>query len=204
MAYELEVRRATRSVSHINLQFGVGPNLDVITQVGSLDALGEPLTGDDPADMAGRMTLETADRLVAEESEPALPQYQHLVGASRPVSGGTSDGPGPATLIDPYLLRALAVVSYAPSFSNCACCCVGGQHRAFSAALGGVICEGCRPARAAQSASETLALLGALLQGGLSKTRQVPDHVAREASGIAEGVAWHVDRNLESVAHVEC
>jgi DNA repair protein RecO (recombination protein O) len=152
------------------------------------------------------MMLETADRLVAEESEPALPQYQHLVGASRPVSGGTSDGPGPVTLIlDPHLLRALAVASYAPSFSNCACCCVGEQHRAFSAALGGVICEGCRPARAAQSASETPALLGALLEGSWSETHQVPDHLQQKASSIASAVAaWHVDRNLRSVAHVKC
>jgi DNA repair protein RecO (recombination protein O) len=49
-----------------------------------------------------------------------------------------------------------------------------------------------------------LALLGALLEGRWSDTRQVPDRVAREASGItAAFAAWHLDRNLRSLAHVE-
>jgi DNA repair protein RecO (recombination protein O) len=47
-------------------------------------------------------------------------------------------------------------------------------------------------------------LLGALLEGRWSDTRQVPDRVARETSGLtAAFVAWHLDRNLRSLAHVE-
>jgi DNA repair protein RecO (recombination protein O) len=47
-------------------------------------------------------------------------------------------------------------------------------------------------------------LLGALLEGRWGETRQVPDRVAREASGItAAFVAWHLDRNLRSLTHVE-
>ena len=69
--------------SHIDLQFAVGRTLDVITQVESLDAFGEPLTGDYPAYTAGQVMLETADRLVVEEAEPALQQYLLLVGALR-------------------------------------------------------------------------------------------------------------------------
>jgi DNA repair protein RecO (recombination protein O) len=47
-------------------------------------------------------------------------------------------------------------------------------------------------------------LLGALLEGRWSDTRQVPDRVARETSGITTAfVAWHLDRNLKSLAHVE-
>jgi DNA repair protein RecO (recombination protein O) len=147
--------------------------------------------------------VETADRLVAEESEPA--PHQLLVGALRAANGGTCDGPRPASLIlDSDLLRALAVAGYAPSFSNCARCGVTGLHRAFSAALSGVKCERCRPGGAAH-ASDTLALLGVLIEGSCSEAHRVPDHVAREAGGIASAfAAWHVDRNLESVTHVEC
>jgi DNA repair protein RecO (recombination protein O) len=191
--------------SHIDLQLAVGHTLDVITQVESLDAFGEPLTDDYPAYTAGQVMLETADRLVVEESEPALQQYLLLVGALRALNQGTSDGRRPPTLIlDSYLLRALAVAGYAPSFSDCARCGVAGPHRAFSPALGGAVCERCRPAGAARPAAETLALLGALLEGRWSDTRQVPDRVAREASGItAAFAAWHLDRNLRSLAHVE-
>jgi DNA repair protein RecO (recombination protein O) len=191
--------------SHIDLQLAVGHTLDVITQVESLDAFGEPLTDDYPAYTAGQVMLETADRLVVEESEPALQQYLLLVGALRALNQGTSDGRRPPTLIlDSYLLRAVAVAGYAPSFSDCARCGTAGPHRAFSPALGGAVCERCRPSGAARPAPETLTLLGALLEGRWSDTRQVLDRVAREASGMtAAFVAWHLDRNLRSIAHVE-
>jgi DNA repair protein RecO (recombination protein O) len=49
-----------------------------------------------------------------------------------------------------------------------------------------------------------LPLLGALLEGRWHDTREVADHVAREASGItAAFISWHLDRNLRSLAHVE-
>jgi len=191
--------------SHIDLQLAVGRSLDVITQVESLDAFGEPLTDNYPAYTAGQVMLETADRLVVEEAEPAVQQYLLLVGALRALNDGTSDGRRPPTLIlDSYLLRALGMAGYAPSFFDCARCGLAGPHRAFSPALGGAVCERCRPAGAARPAPETLALLGALLEGRWRDTRQVSDQVAREASGItAAFLAWHLDRNHRSLAHVE-
>jgi DNA repair protein RecO (recombination protein O) len=191
--------------SHIDLQLAVGRSLDVITQVESLDAFGEPLTDNYPAYTAGQVMLETADRLVVEEAEPAVQQYLLLVGALRALNEGTSDGRrAPTLILDSYLLRALAMAGYAPSFFDCARCGLAGPHRAFSPALGGAVCERCRPAGAARPAPETLALLGALLEGRWRDTRQVTDQVAREASGItAAFLAWHLDRNLRSLAHVE-
>ena len=191
--------------SHVDLQFAVGRTLDVVTQVESLDAFGEPLTGDYPAYTAGQVMLETADRLVVEEGEPAVQQYLLLVGALRVLNQGTRDGARPATLIlDSYLLRALAVAGYAPSFSDCARCGVVGPHRAFSPSAGGAVCEHCRPAGSARPAPQTLLLLGALLEGRWADTRDVTVQTAREASGITSAfVAWHLDRNLRSLAYVE-
>ena len=91
--------------SHIDLQLAVGHSLDVITQVESLDAFGEPLTENYPAYTAGQVMLETADRLVVEESEPAVQQYLLLVGALRALNQGTSDG-RPPTDVDLGLLPA--------------------------------------------------------------------------------------------------
>ena len=191
--------------SHVDLQFAVGRTLDVVTQVESMDAFGEPLTGNYPAYTAGQVMLETADRLVVEENEPAVQQYLLLVGALRVLDRGTNDGPRPATMIlDSYLLRALAVAGYAPSFLDCARCGIAGPHRAFSPAAGGVVCEPCRPPGSSRPAPETLHLLGALLEGRWTDTRLVPRTVAQEASGItAAFVAWHLDRSLRSLAHVE-
>jgi DNA repair protein RecO (recombination protein O) len=191
--------------SHVDLQFAVGRTLDVIIQAESLHAFGEPLTGNYPAYTAGQVMLETADRLVTEEGEPAVQQYLLLVGALRVLNSGTADGArAPSLILDSYLLRALAVAGYAPSFANCARCGVVGPHQAFSPAVGGVVCERCRPPGAARPARETIDLLGALLEGRWRDTRDVDERCAREASGItAAYAAWHLDRNLRSLAHVE-
>lgn len=191
--------------SHVDLQFATGRTLDVVTQAETIGAYGEPLTADYRAYTAGQVMLETADRLVAEEREPALQQYLLLVGALRVLNSGTSDGPRPASLIlDSYLLRSLAVAGYAPTFTDCARCGLVGPHRAFSPAAGGAVCEACRPSGAARPAAETLALLGALLEGRWASTRDVDERTAREASGItAAFVAWHLDRGLRSLIHVE-
>lgn len=191
--------------SHVDLQFAEGRTLDIVTQAESLDAFGDRLGHDYPAYTAGQVMLETADRLVTEEGEPAVQQYALLVGALRVLNAGTGDGPRPASMIlDSYLLRALAVAGYAPSFTDCARCGVVGPHRAFSPSAGGVVCEPCRPTGAARPAPETLELLGALLAGRWPATRDADLRCIREASGItAAFLTWHLDRNLRSLAHVE-
>jgi DNA repair protein RecO (recombination protein O) len=123
----------------------------------------------------------------------------------RALNGGSSNGPRPRMLtLESHLLRALAVAGCAPSFFNGARYCVAPSRRAFSAALDGVVCERCRPAGAARLALETMALLGALPDCRWSDRRQVPDHVAREVSGLTSAfAAWHLDRKPRSLAHVE-
>ncbi|SDT24703.1 DNA replication and repair protein RecO [Microlunatus soli] len=192
--------------SHIDIQLAAGRTLDVVTQVVSIDSFGQRLIGDYPRYTAGEAMLEMADRLVAEEREPALQQYRLLVGALRVLEqGSTSDGPRPASMIlDSYLLRSLAVAGYAPSFGPCARCGTVGPHQAFSAPAGGVVCEICRPSGSARPAAETLALLGALLEGDWPATREVEPFAVRQASGLTAAYAtWHLDRNLKSLAHVE-
>ena len=131
--------------------------------------------------------LETADRLVVEEGEPSVQQYQLLVAALRVLNQGTSDGPRPASMIlDSYLLRALAVAGYAPSFTDCARCGLVGPHTGFSPAVGGVVCERCRPAGSARPSPDTLRLLGALLEGRWPATRDA------SAGGPARGERAHV------------
>ena len=69
--------------------------------------------------------LETCDRLT-EEREPALQQYLLLAGALRSLAGKEHD---PDLVLDAYLLRALAVAGWAPSFHDCARCGAPGPHR---------------------------------------------------------------------------
>ena len=76
--------------SHVDVQLATGHSLDVVAQVESLDAFGGPLSADYPAYTAGQVMLETADRLVVEEGEPALQHYRLLVGALRALGAGTA------------------------------------------------------------------------------------------------------------------
>lgn len=191
--------------SHVDIQFAEGRTLDIVTQVESLHAYGEPLAHDFARYTAGQVMLEAADRLVAIENEPATQQYLLLVGALRVLNEGTRDGlRSPRMVLDSYLLRSLAVAGYAPTFTDCAKCGVEGPHRAFSPSAGGVVCPMCRPPGSAQPRPQTLALLGALLQGRWEATKDQPPEVVREASGVTAGfVSWHLERGLRSLAHVE-
>jgi len=93
--------------SHVDLQFAEGRTLDVVTQVESLHAFGEPLTSDYPGYTAGQAMLETADRLVPEVGEPAVQQYQLLVGALKALGSGTGD----PTLCAPWTYAGLPALS---------------------------------------------------------------------------------------------
>ena len=99
--------------SHVDVQFANGRSLDVVTQVETLHAYDGPLRLDYGAFTAGQAMLEAADRLVAEEREPALRQYRLLLGALRTLGEGTPVGPRPATMVlDSYLLRALSIAAW--------------------------------------------------------------------------------------------
>lgn len=191
--------------SHVDIQLVAGRSLDIVAQVESLHAFGEPLSRDFPRYTAGQVMLETADRLVVEEGQPAVQQFRLLVGALRVLNEGTSDGPRPtATILDSFLLRSLAVAGYAPTFTDCARCGLEGPHRAFSPAAGGVVCTTCRPPGSAQPKAQTLAYLTALLVGDWPATREVPPEAIAEGSGLtAAFTTWHLDRGLRSMAHVE-
>ena len=154
---------------------------------------------------SGQVIVETADRLVVEEGEPARQQYHLLVGALHALTQGTNDGTRPAAMVmDSYLLRALALAGYAPSLTDCARCGAAGPHQSFAPAAGGMVCLRCRPPASAHPASATIDYLAALLTGDWPATREVAEPVIREGSGlVAAFAAWHLERGLRSLTHVE-
>lgn len=191
--------------SHVDLQFATGRTLDVITQAVTLHPYSEPLAHDYERYTIGQVMIETADRLVTEEGEPALQQYQLLVGGLHALTSGTSDGPRPATMVmDAYLLRSVALAGYAPTLADCARCGTTGPHEAFSPQLGGMVCRRCRPPGSAHPAPATVAYLGALLTGNWPATREVAEATVRQGSGlVAAFLSWHLERGLRSLVHVE-
>src|SRR5690606_36516338 len=114
---------------HVDLQFATGRTFDIVTQAEMIAPYGKDITGDYSRYTAGTAILETADRLAAEEGEPALQQYRLLVGALHALARKMRD---PALVLDAYLLRGLSVAGFAPSFVDCARCGAQGPHRFFS------------------------------------------------------------------------
>ena len=182
--------------SHVDLQLVEGRSLDIVAQVVSMDAFGEPLMSDYPRYTAGNAMLEAADRLVGEEGEPAVQHYLLLL--------GTGDDRPSAQILDSYLLRALAIAGYAPSLAECALC--GGKDRLefFNPSTGGMVCLACRPSGSSRIDISTAAHLGALLSGDWDGVSKSSPSVQRTASGLVSAFAsWHIERGLRSLVHVE-
>ncbi len=186
---------------HVDLQLAEGRTLDVITQVVTLSPFARDLGADYPRYTAGTAMLETAERLVHDDGEPAVQQYQLLVGALRALTGGELS---PAWVLDSYQLRALAVAGYAPSFDGCARCGLEGPHRHFHAPSGGMLCDTCRMPGSAAPGAGTVALLAALLGGDWPVVTGADDRARREATGlVATYLSWHLERGLRSLSHVD-
>ena len=177
-----------------------GRNLDTVTQAVSVHGYGAKIAADFDRYAAMSVLLEVAQQLVA-EGEPQLQQYLLLEGALRSLTLGAH----PMTLVvDAYLLRAIAVAGWAPSFSDCARCGLAGPHRAFNIAAGGSVCPQCRPPGSAAPSPGTLELMAALLTGDwvYADASDLVDR--RAASGLVSAyVQWHLERGVRSMGQFD-
>ncbi|MCE1179520.1 MAG: DNA repair protein RecO [Micrococcales bacterium] len=184
----------------VDVQCYEGRNLDTVTQAETLAPYGDAIARDYTAYTAASAMLETCDRLT-EEREPALQQYLLLAGALRSLAERSHD---PALVLDAYLLRALAIAGWAPSFHDCARCGAEGPHRAFNLASGGSVCPMCRPPGSAAPAPETLELLAALLAGDWVVADGSDPRHRREGSGLTSAyLQWHLERGIRSLRLVD-
>jgi DNA repair protein RecO (recombination protein O) len=186
---------------HVDVQLYEGRSLDVVTQAETLGPYGSAIATDYARYTAGTAMLETAERLTETEGEPALQLFLLLTGGLRTLAGGRH---GPGLVLDAFILRALSVAGWAPSFTDCARCGAVGPHRAFAVAMGGSVCSQCRPAGAAAPHPQTLELLAALLTGDWLVADAGEERRRREASGLAAAyLQWHLERQVRSLRLVE-
>jgi len=185
----------------VDVQLHVGRNLDIVTQAETVQPYARAIFADYGLYTAGAVMLETADRLVEAEREPSVQQFWLLAGALRALS---EHAHAPGLVLDSYLLRALAVAGWAPTFSDCARCGEPGPHRAFSVAQGGTVCPRCRPPGSTAPAQETVDLLAALLSGDWAVADATDDRCRREANGIVAAYSqYHLERALRSLRMVD-
>ncbi len=186
---------------YVDVQLYEGRSLDIVTQAETLGPYGSAIAGDYARYTAGTAMLETAERLTETDGEPARQLFLLLAGGLRTLAGGAHD---PGLVLDAFILRALSVSGWAPSFTDCARCGATGPHRAFAVAMGGSVCPQCRPAGAAAPHPQTLDLLAALLTGDWAEADASEQRRRREASGlVAAYLQWHLERQVRSLRLVE-
>ncbi|BDZ50910.1 hypothetical protein GCM10025867_31510 [Frondihabitans sucicola] len=114
-----------------DLQLYEGRSLDIVTQAESLGSYGADIVSDYGSYTAANVMVETADKLT--DAEAGLQQYLLLVGALRALARREHDS---QLVLDSYLLRALSIAGWAPSFGDCAVTGAPGPHSAFVVQLG--------------------------------------------------------------------
>lgn len=186
---------------HIDVQLNEGRSLDMVTQVETIGAYARTICQDYSLYTCGTAMLETADRLVAQEGEPMLQQFQLLAGGLRTLS--QSQQP-PTLILDSYLLRAFSIAGYAPTFTHCAQCGAPGPHRSFSVAQGGAVCTNCREPGANAPAQSTFDLLAALLVGDWPAAALADQRTQDETSALVTAFSqYHLEHSLRSLKMVD-
>jgi DNA repair protein RecO (recombination protein O) len=187
--------------AHIDVQLHPGRNLDIVTQVVSLDAFATDIVSDYGRYTSACAMLETAERLAGEERAPAPELHRLTVGALRAVADGSRPR---ELLLDAYLLRAMSIAGWAPALSECARCATPGPHRAFHVAAGGSVCSYCRPAGATTPPLGVLDLMSALRDGDWEAAESAPQSARSHVSGlVAAHLQWHLERQLRTLPLVE-
>src|SRR5271168_786440 len=187
--------------AHIDVQLHPGRNLDIVTQVVSVDAFATDIVSDYGRYTCGCAMLETAERLAGEERAPAPALHRLTVSALRAVA----DGRRPRDLLlDAYLLRAMGIAGWAPALTECARCANPGPHRAFHIAAGGSVCTHCRPAGSTTPPLGVLELMSALHDGDWEAAQEAPQSHRSHVSGlVAAHLQWHLERQLKTLPLVE-
>lgn len=184
-----------------DLQLVKGRSLDIVTQAVARFSYGDAIAANYDRYVVAAAMAETAERLTDVDGETSSAHYMLLVGALGALSRGAH---APELILDSYLLRAVSIAGWAPSFGVCARCGEPGPHGAFSAALGGAVCHECRPPGSPAPAPETMILLGQLLSADWSGADASATQHRREAAGLVAGyVQWHLERTVRSLKLVE-
>ncbi len=182
-----------------DVQLYEGRSLDIITQAESVGSYGAEITADYGSYTAASAMVEAADKLT--DAEPSLQQYLLLVGALRSLSKTEH---GSSLTLDSYLLRALSIAGWSPSFHDCSVTGAPGPHSAFVVQLGGVVADEVAPPGAPRLDAQTLLLLTSLLTGEWATADEADDRTRAQASGVvAAYTQFHLDRGLRSLEHVD-
>lgn len=187
---------------HTRLQLVPRKNLDIIVQTETIHPYGMMLTNDYDSYGAASAMVETAEQLTRDEDVTGgKAHYQLLHGAIAALSRRAA---APKMLLTSYLLRALVISGWAPTFHECSKCGAAGLHNWLSVVLGGVVCDDCAPPQTLYAPDEVVALLVALLAGDWPAIEQAQAGDIRQATSfVAQYLQYHLEKKLQSLAVME-
>lgn len=177
--------------SHIAVQLYEGRELDIVTQVETIDHFRAIRENLDRITRASAM-LEVVDR-VAQERSPDHRLFEMLSGALR-----TLDDRDAPLVVPAFFFKLLALEGYRPVTDSCALCGESGSLVAFDIDSGGVLCARC--SRGIAISQSALVLLQQILGGQLGSALNSPassatfelDHLATRA------IEHHLEHRLRS------
>ena len=183
--------------SHVALQCYQGRELDVVTQVETIDVL-RPLREGYGVLTHAMSMLEAVDQVTPErERNPAL--YRLLVGALRTLAMTPSPVVTPA-----FFWKLLSLEGFHPMLDACARCGAEGPFSAFDLSEGGVLCDQCAPFAGGRAVgADALAFLARIVGGDVRGA--LADPPPTDVIGVVErlGVSaleFQLERRLRSAA----
>ena len=183
--------------SHVALQCYQGRELDVVTQVETIDA-NRALRESYACLIHAVPMLEAVDQ-VAQEGEPAPELYRMLVGALKTLSATPSPVVTPA-----FFWKLLSLEGFHPYLDGCVRCGDElGPFTAFDLGDGGVLCATCGRLGGVRVEPEALGFLARIVGGELNRALAeppAPEHVHEiERLGVL-ALEYHSERRLRSAA----
>lgn len=184
---------------HLSLLMHEGRNLDVVSQVDTIDSPA-PLLSDLDRLTQGLAMVEVVDQ-VAMDREPAPALYRMLVGALRTL--GTRPSP---VVVPAFYWKVLASEGVQPQLDSCVGCGAAEPDAvlvAFDMHEGGVLCRSCRRGRPVSP--EALRITRMILGGQLNAALDEPASSATAEVGhlATAAIEHHIERRLKSVAMFE-
>jgi DNA repair protein RecO (recombination protein O) len=179
--------------SHVALQLYEGRELDIVTQVESIDHFRAIRDDLDRIAKASSM-LEVVDQTM-QEGGPNPRLYKMLIGGLRSLADQNG-----ALVVPAFFWKLLALEGYGPILDRCADCGTTESLVAFDLDTGGVLCADHR--RGVAISPEALDLLRAILGGQLGAALNEPPSAAtHEVEHLAtRSVEHHLERRLRSMS----
>ncbi|WIM67080.1 DNA repair protein RecO [Corynebacterium breve] len=185
----------------VDVQLYPGRNLATITQADTVRYYGSGIIDDFDKYAAGCAILESAERLSYADSDNDPFLFDEVTASFEELQRVDYA----TVIVDKFILRATDHAGWGLSLFDCAQCQRQGPHRAFHPAVGGAVCNNCRPQGSADVHEETLHLMWLLQHDHMAAAEAMATATfAAQAHRLTSAhLQWHVEQGIKSLKIME-